>query len=356
MRLIIDCDPGNGVPGANVDDGLALALAIAAPEITLELITIVAGNTPCEVGFSVAHDLVSRLGLDIPIIRGASQALVEPTALWRDKLDNGAARNGLTALWQQTPVPPQLASGAPLAAHAIGELICNNPGEITLVAIGPLTNIAHAIQLYPQMASSVAEIAIMGGVFNVEGYLKDTNFGIDPEAAHVVLTSGANITLAPLDVTTQTQMLHQDLDKIAQIDSPLSRYLVETLRPWISYSMQTRGLPGCWVHDALVVAWLLDKSIVTTTRDYIDVALEGALTRGMTLRFSPENLRLDVGIPAPQGKPANILQTVDNKKLLDAIHQALSNFTYTQNNSSCRKAATEKIPGSLLTLRSTTSK
>lgn len=313
------------MPGANVDDGLALALAIAAPEITLELITIVAGNTPSEVGFSVAHDLVNRLGLSIPIIRGASQALVEPAAPWRDKLDNGAAKNGLTALWQQTARPPLVALNAPLAAHAMGELICNNPGEITLVAIGPLTNIAHAMQLYPQLASSVAEIAIMGGVFNVDGYLKDTNFGLDPEAAHVVLTSGANITLAPLDVTTQTQLL-QDLDKIAQIDSPLSRYLVETIRPWISYSMQTRQLPGCWVHDALVVAWLLDKSIVTTSRDYLDVALEGALTRGMTLRFSPETLRLDVGIPAPQGKPVALLQTVDNKKLLDTLYHRLSGY------------------------------
>ncbi|OVZ94229.1 nucleoside hydrolase [Yersinia kristensenii] len=327
MRLIIDCDPGNGVPGANVDDGLALAVAIAAPEITLELVTIVAGNTPSEVGFSVAHDLMARLGLNIPIIRGASQALVEPAALWRDKLDNGAARNGLTALWQQTSPPPVVASSAPLAAHAIGELICNNPGEITLVAIGPLTNIAHALQLYPQMASSVAEIAIMGGVFNVDGYLKDTNFGIDPEAAHVVLTSGANITLTPLDVTTQTQLLHQDLDKLAKIDSPLCRYLVETLRPWISYSMQTRQLPGCWVHDALVIARLLDQSIVTATSDYVDVILEGALTRGMTVRFSPENLRLDVGIPAPRGKPIKILQSVDNKKLLETIYQSLSNFT-----------------------------
>ncbi|WP_145526247.1 nucleoside hydrolase [Yersinia rohdei] len=326
MRLIIDCDPGNGIPGANIDDGLALALAIAAPEIELELITIVAGNTPCEVGFSVAHDLITRLGLSIPIIRGASQALVEPAALWRDKLDNGAARNGLTALWQQTPQPPAVESNAPLAAHAIGELICNNPGEITLVAIGPLTNLAHAMQLYPQLASSVAEIAIMGGVFNVDGYLKDTNFGLDPEAAHVVLTSGANITLVPLDVTTQTQMLHQDLDKIAQINSPLSDYLVETLRPWISYSMQTRQLPGCWVHDALVIAGLLDKSIVTSSSDYLDVALEGALTRGMTLRFSPEKLRLDVGIPTPRGKPVKILQTVDNKKLLDTIYQYLSNY------------------------------
>lgn len=76
---------------------------------------------------------------------------------------------------------------APVAAIAIGELICNNPGEITLAAIGPLTNVAHALQLYPQMAQAVKEIVIMGGVFNVEGYIKDTNFGLDPEAARLAL-------------------------------------------------------------------------------------------------------------------------------------------------------------------------
>ena len=326
MRLIIDCDPGNGVAGANVDDGLALALAIAAPQINLELITTVSGNTPSEVGFSVAHTLVKRLGLDIPIRRGASQALIEPPAPWRDKLDHGVERNGLTTLWQDVPAPKMAKHEAPMAAHAIGELICNNPGEITLVAIGPLTNIAHAIQLYPDLAKSVAEIAIMGGVFNVDGYIKDTNFGVDPEAAHVVLTSGANITLVPMDATTQTQMVHQDLDRIAAINSPLSAYLTETIRPWINYSMQTRNLPGCWIHDALVVAWLLDNSVATTSSLFVDVVLEGKLARGTTWGCDPDNLRLDVGIPRPEGRPVKMLKDVDNKKLLDIIYFHLSHF------------------------------
>lgn len=326
MRLIIDCDPGNGIPGANVDDGLALALAIAAPHIELELITTVAGNTPSEVGYSVAHDLIHRLGLSIPIERGASQALVEPAEPWRNKLDNGAVTSGLGGLWQGVAKPPLIVSTAPMAAHAMGKLICDNPGEITLVAIGPLTNVAHAMQLYPNLASSVAQIAIMGGVFNVNGYLKDTNFGIDPEAAHVVLTSGANIKLLPLDVTTQTQMVHADLDRIEKINSPLSRYLVSTLRPWIDYSMQTRKLPGCWIHDALVVASLIDESLVTGAEYYVDVALEGAMTRGSTLRYNPAELRLNIGFPAPLGKPVNVLKSVDNTRLLELLFSSFQAY------------------------------
>lgn len=322
-RIIIDCDPGNGVAGANVDDGLALALAIAASEISLELITTVAGNTPSQVGYAVAQTLLARLGLSLPVVRGASQALVEPAAPWRLALDGNVTRLGLEHLWQGVPKPISTKISAPLAANAIGELICNNPGDITLVAIGPLTNVAHALQLYPEMAQSVAEIAIMGGVFNVEGYLKDTNFGLDPEAAHAVLTSGANITLVPMDVTTQTQMLHRDLDSMATIDTPLARYLVETLRPWINYSMQTRGLPGCWIHDALVVAWLINQNVASGTDYYVDVVLGEGVTRGTTWRYG-DQLRVNVGINPPQGKKVKVLQTVDNALLLSMIHDALA--------------------------------
>ncbi|KAG4077699.1 hypothetical protein HA402_006139 [Bradysia odoriphaga] len=326
MRLIIDCDPGNGIPGANIDDGLALSLALAAPEISLEMITTVSGNTPSEVGFSIAHTLLKTVGQTIPVWRGASQALVEPAGPWRERMDGGMQKSSIKAMWQDVPLPEPQSPGKPLAAHAMGELICDNPGDITLVAIAPLTNIAHALQLYPKMAKAVAEIVIMGGVFNVEGYIKDTNFGIDPEAAHVVLTSGANITLVPMDVTTQTMLTHPDLDRLAKIDSPLSRYLVETLRPWITYSMQTRRLPGCWIHDALTIAYLLDRTIATGKAYHVDVALEGKLTRGTSWCYNPDELRLDVGIPAPQGKPVQVLQSVDNAKLLSMIYALLSQY------------------------------
>ena len=207
MRLIIDCDPGNGVPGANVDDGPALAPALAAkPQLQLELISIVAGNTPREVGFAVATELLAQSGYQVPVALGAARALSEPPEPWRAHLDRPIADPKLAALWRDLPAPSLANAPAPDAAIAIGELICRHPGEITLVAIGPLTNVAHAMQLYPQMAQAVKEIVIMGGVFNVNGYIKDTNFGLDPEAARLVLNSGATITLAPLDVTTQTML------------------------------------------------------------------------------------------------------------------------------------------------------
>ncbi len=325
MRVIIDCDPGNGIPGANIDDGLALALAIAAPQISLEMITTVAGNTPVEIGYAVAKDFVQQLGVPISVYRGAARALREDPQPWREKLDHGVDQYGLRQLWADVPVPQTYQTTKPLAPEAIGELICNNPGEITLVATGPLTNVAIALQLYPQLVHAVKNIVIMGGVFNVPGYLKDTNFGLDPEAAHAVLTSGAPVTLVPMDVTTKTQMLHTDLDRLAAAENVLGRYLEKTIRPWITYSMQTRNLPGCWIHDVLTIAWLLDPSLAATTEDFLDVSLEG-LTRGMTCRYGRDTLRLDVGIPEPKGTMIKILQTIDNHQLLSLIEHYIHRY------------------------------
>ncbi|PHM36322.1 nucleoside hydrolase [Xenorhabdus innexi] len=318
MRLIIDCDPGNGIAGANVDDGLALALAIAAPQISLELISIVAGNTPSEIGYSVAKSLLQRLGIDITVIRGASQGLLEPIAEWREKLDHGVDQNGLRHLWKDTIPPEQFPLEELSAVKSIGELVCNNPGEVTLIAIGPLTNIANVIQLYPDFPKSVAEIIIMGGVFNVSGYQKDTNFGVDPEAAHIVLTSGANITLVPMDVTTQTQMLHSDLDYLSTFNNPLCEFLVETIRPWMNYSIETRGLNGCWIHDALTVAWLIDRTIATTTQNYVDVILEGK-DRGMTCLYDPKSPYWKDAVSNKQRKPITILNSVDSQLFLSIV-------------------------------------
>lgn len=326
-RIIIDCDPGNGIPGANVDDGLAIALAIANPNIVLELITTVSGNTPRDTGYRVAKTMLDLLNLNIPVAKGAAQALLEPAAPWREHLDNNVKKQGLLHLWPQTNTNKTIDHDLSVnAAQSIGELVCNNPHQISVVAIGPLTNIAHTIQLYPEFAHSVAEIIIMGGVFNVPGYLKDTNFAIDPEAAHIVLNSGANITLAPYDVTTTTMLTHHDLNIIAKNDDQLSQYLVTTIRPWMDFSMQTRHIPGCWIHDVLCVAYLIDPTFMVSQEYVVDVALEGAYTRGSSRRWKKDGLRLTVGMPPLPQSTISVIEQVDNQKLLSIIFNSLAQY------------------------------
>ncbi|WP_158782751.1 nucleoside hydrolase [Pantoea sp. BAV 3049] len=321
-RLIIDCDPGNGITGANVDDGLALALALGSADISLELVTTVAGNTPSDTGFNVAKDLVERLGLNVPVHKGAERALAEAPEPWREALDNRVHSSQLAHLWQGIRSPEVHQAPDEDAADAIGKLICANPGKITLVAIGPLTNVALAMERYPEMIDAVQEIAIMGGVFALDDFIKDTNFGLDPEAAQRVLTSGATLTLVPMDVTTQTLLTHKDLDRFAKIDTTLAKFVCETLRPWLDYSIQTRNLPGCWIHDALVVAWLINQRVATAADYYVDVELRPGMTRGKSWRFRPP-LRVDVAVGEPTGGLVHVLQTVDNQLLVGMLEQAL---------------------------------
>jgi inosine-uridine nucleoside N-ribohydrolase len=316
-RLIIDCDPGNGIAGANTDDGLALALALASKSLSLELITTVTGNTPSAVGAQVAKDLMQRLGRNIPVVQGALQALREDPAPWRARLDN-VADEKLGELWRGVRQPQRIP-----ADGVMGQLICDNPGEFTLVAIGPLTNVALALQRYPEMAESVAEIVIMGGVFALDDYIKDTNFGLDPEAAHQVLHSGAAITLVPMDATTQTLMTQQDLTRLTANDHPLPQFVRETLRPWIDYSIRTRHLPGCWIHDALVVAWLLNQRVADGVDYHVDIELRPGATRGKSWRYRTP-LRLDIGVPPQTGALVHVIQTVNNALLLEMIEKAFN--------------------------------
>lgn len=319
-RIIIDCDPGNGIAGANTDDGLALALALASPELSLELVTTVAGNTPSDTGARVARDLIRRLGLSIPVVQGAMRALKEDPAPWREQL---SCPPSLAPLWHEVRQPdPQKADGFD-AAEAIGKLICDHPGEFTLIAIGPLTNIAQALQRYPAMAEAVAEIVIMGGVFALDNYIKDTNFGFDPEAAHQVLHSGAALTLIPMDVTTQTLMTHDDLIRVTAAGHPLAQFVRETLRPWLDYSIQTRQLPGSWIHDVLAVAWLLNQRVATGIDYYVDIELREGATRGKSWRYR-HPLRIKVGVPDNAGALVHVLHSVDNKLLLNMIEQAMN--------------------------------
>ncbi|MCQ8226459.1 nucleoside hydrolase [Pantoea trifolii] len=321
-RLIIDCDPGNGIAGANTDDGLALALALASSSLSLELITTVTGNTPSAVGAQVAKDLLQRLGRNIPVVQGALQALREDPAPWRARLDH-VADEKLGELWRGVRQPQRIPADGHDAAGVMGQLICDNPGEFTLVAIGPLTNVALALQRYPQMAESVAEIVIMGGVFALDDYIKDTNFGLDPEAAHQVLHSGATITLVPMDATTQTLLTQQDLTRLTANDHPLPQFVRETLRPWIDYSVRTRHLPGCWIHDALVVAWLLNQRVADGVDYYVDIELRPGATRGKSWRYRTP-LRLDIGVPPQTGALVHVIQTVNNALLLEMIEKAFN--------------------------------
>ena len=328
MKIIIDCDPGNAVPGANVDDGLALALAVAAQDdLELQAVTIVAGNTTSRTGYAAAETLLRNFGSTVPVYLGADRPLLEDPRRWREYLDQAATDPDVEELWRDTPPPTpfRFAPDVP-AAELIGRAVTDAPGEITIVAIGPLTNLALALRLYPQMASDVARIVIMGGVFDVDGYLVDTNFGFDPEAAAIVLGSGATVSLIPMDVTTQTMLTHVDLDSFERLDNPLTRTLTPTLRPWVTYSAASRNIRGMWIHDVVAVALLLDPTLGRLQKKSVSVDLATGPSRGRTSRWTPGTLKTR-GVQRFSEPPAiDVLMDIDNTRLLHLMTTYLGAF------------------------------
>jgi purine nucleosidase len=272
-RVILDTDLAMGAPGSDVDDGFALALAIAEPGLEVELITTVGGNSDVETSTRLTGELLSVLGRsDIPVVTGASVPL-----------DVNVRPHGRTAATKP--------SREPYAAVEIIRRVLASPGEITVVAIGPLTNLAVAFTLAPQLATAVREVVVMGGVFleqtNVGWMPGEYNFWCDPQAADVVLNSGAPLRLVGLDVTRKVRLSRADARELAA-GGAFGKLAAEHTEAWISF--QERAKPreeieqdSCALHDPLAVAVVTQPELVTWRDAHVAVETAGRVTRGVAI-------------------------------------------------------------------------
>jgi len=322
--IILDTDPGIGTPGSDVDDGLAIALGLLHPACQLLGLTIVAGNVPHEDGLPNALRLLEiACRRDVPVLAGATRPLTRDPGPIRARLD-GRRRQAVERFWDLPPfAPPALAAAPGRAAEFIADTVRARPGEVTVVAIGPCTNVAAALLLDPAVAGAVAEIVVMGGAIRVPGLVTpavEFNVGYDPESVAVVLGSGAPVTLVPLDVTTRTVMTPHDLERIARGPTPLHAFLARTSRPWLKFAMEARGLPGFWLHDPLALAYALDPPILGLTPMHVVVELSGEWTAGQLLGY-PESARFLVPPPGPSN--ARVALEVDEPRFMKLFLEAL---------------------------------
>lgn len=315
--IILDTDPGIGSPGSDVDDGLAIALGLLHPACELLGLTIVAGNVPLEEGVPNTLRLLEIAGRpEIPVVKGAERPLLRDPRPIRELM---ASRRQQTVerFWDLPPFdPPRLAPAPGRAAEFIADAVRARPGEVTVVAIGPCTNVAAALLIDPAVAASVAEIVVMGGAIRVPGLVTpaaEFNIGYDPEAAAVVLASGAPVTLVPLDVTTRTFMCSEHLNRLAAVGTPLHWFLAETSRPWLRFAMAVRELHGFWLHDPLAVAYALDPAILTLTPMHVTAVLDGELTAGQLLGYPQSGRFLR---PAPGAVNAKVALDLDESRFM----------------------------------------
>jgi len=271
-KIIIDTDPGT-------DDAIALLLALHSPELKVEAVTIVAGNVTADMGLDNALKVASLVGrCDVPIAKGATRPLLEPLA-------TGLFWNGPGGMGGAQLPPPQCRANPEFGPDLIIETIHKYPHQITLVPIGPLTNIALAIGKDPSIVPLVKEVILMGGGItggNVNA-VAEYNVHSDPEAAAMVFNAGWPLTMVGLDVTEITLVTDDDVAKLEQHPGPETQFAATVLRYQIGTYKGTGIFHGGAIHDALAVGAAIDHTFLTTQDMRVDIETEGKFTRGMTV-------------------------------------------------------------------------
>jgi len=275
QTLIIDCDPGQ-------DDAVMLLLALACPEeLSVLGITTVAGNVPLALTQRNARIVCELAGrTDVPVYAGCDQPLK------RDLItaENVHGKTGVDGLEVYEPAMPLRERHA--VDFIIETLKTAEPGSVTLVPTGPLTNIARAIALSPDILGAVREIVLMGGAMREGGNTSpaaEFNMLVDPEAAHIVLRCGRPLTIAPLDVTHQALATPAHLESLRGLRSRVGDAVVGMLEFFNRHDVDKYGIEGAPLHDPCTIAYLLAPGLFKGKHCNVEIETSSPLTLGHTV-------------------------------------------------------------------------
>lgn len=295
-RVIIDTDIGS-----DIDDAMAISLALRAPEIRLEGITTVYGDSDLRARI-VRKVLQLGRREDVKVYAGIDRPLLHNRDVWM------AGHEGQDLLVEGE----KLEYESKHAVDFIVETVMNNPGEITLIPIGPLTNIAASIIREPAVAKNVKEIVMMGGVTRLGGNGIDMrtvehNIVCDPEAASLVFRSGAPIVMAGLDVTLQVEITDEERRRLVESGDPLNAALAAMMQRWFDFVDEKKT----FMHDPLTVSILIDRSLVKTRKMKIQVEYDHRPKTGQTIATLAEDANVEVCLE------------VDRKRMIDLLMSRL---------------------------------
>jgi pyrimidine-specific ribonucleoside hydrolase len=304
--IVLDVDPG-------IDDAIAILLAVRSPELDVRAVTVVFGNVELDLGATNALKILELAGrTDIPVARGAEAPLVaEPITA-----KNVHGENGLGNVVLPEPAA-KLYPGS--ALRLIAETLSASREPVTLVPVGPLTNIALFLKAYPELRPKIREIVSMGGTAAAVGTVKPmVSFNIlnDPEAAAIVYRSGLPVTMVGLDVTLQTVLTPEHAGRLAGNQAPVARFVDAVVR----FHGEVRDADGLVVHDALAVGTLIDPTLVRADALPVDIELGGHLTRGMTV----VDRRADPTWTAASPVSTRVTLAVDAERFLSLLLDRLS--------------------------------
>ena len=272
-QVILDCDPGH-------DDAIAILLAAGSPEIELLAITTCAGNQTLEKVTRNALAVCAVAGIDqVPVAAGAAGPLVRRQIV-------APEIHGETGL--DGPVLPP-ATRELDARHGVDVIIdivmASDPGTVTVVPTGPLTNVALAMRKEPRIVQRVKQLVLMGGAYTRGNKTPAAEFNIaaDPEAAAAVFGADWDVTMVGLDLTHQATADAEIVDRIAAIGSPLADFVVAALAFFADTYREQEGFDAPPVHDPCCIAKLIDPAVFETREAFVAVELAGTWTAGMTV-------------------------------------------------------------------------
>jgi purine nucleosidase len=273
-KIIIDTDPGQ-------DDAVAILLALASPELEVLGVTAVAGNVPLHLTERNARIVCELAGrVDIPVFAGADAPLGRT-------LVTAEHVHGKTGLDGPPLADPTMPLQERHAVDFIIETLRREPtGSVTLVPIGPLTNVALALKRAPDIADRIAEIVLMGGAYFEVGNITpaaEFNIFVDPEAAEIVFGSGVALTVMPLDVTHKALTTRARVDAFRRMGTETGRMVAAWTDFFERFDKEKYGSEGAPLHDPCTIAYLLKPELFSGR--YVNVEIETAseLTRGMTV-------------------------------------------------------------------------
>lgn len=306
IPIIIDCDPG-------VDDIAALLLARHIGHFDVKAVTTVAGNVELKYTTQNALQLLSFMEWDIPVAAGASRPLVREL----ETAEDVHGKKGMCGL--TLPETSKTTVSRP-AWDVIYETARKNQGNLDIIAVGPLTNIAVALAKYPELAGWVRRIVIMGGAILAGNTTPAAEFNIyvDPEAARRVFTSGIPFYLCPLDVTHQGYITGHELDEIAGYGSKEARFFADIMRPYLAIAGLYSGGRGVALHDPLAMLFAADDSYFTFEECFIGVETRGSVTRGKTVTDCYSDRQLD--------NNGFLVQTVNRDAFIGHIRNLMSRY------------------------------
>lgn len=272
IPVILDCDPGH-------DDALAITLALARPELDVLGITTIGGNSTLANTTRNALRVLALLGrTDVPVAAGPDQPLVRP-------LETAPQVHGVSGL-DGADLPEPASEPRPEGAlEFLRATLAASPAPVTLIPVGPLTNIGLLLRTYPAIADKISGISLMGGAMGAGNWTPAAEFNIwvDPEAARIVFRSGLPITMHGLDVTHKALMGLPEAERLDATGTRVGHVFADLLRFFTKFHVEKYGTADTPIHDAVAVAHVALPGLVTTRRYHVDVETSGELTRGRTV-------------------------------------------------------------------------